>query len=751
MSNHPPDRTPAKYTVKGIDCAQCAARIESELNKVAGLEQVKLNFVTQTLLLDPAQEAKARAVIRGVEPGAELEAVCPAETWAPGGSPRARRPADPAARWRLVRIVASGVLLLLGILFNRRLAALSGSLGDFGAAAEYLVFAPAYLLAGWPVLKGAFRSAVHGRLFNEMFLMTVATAGAFAIHAIHEAVAVMLFYSVGEHFQELAVARSRRSIGALMDLRPDYARLVENGGSRRVAPETVAVGQIVEVLPGEKVPLDGVVVEGRSSADTSALTGESVPRALEPGDEALAGFINESGRLRLRVAREFGRSSVARILELVENAAARKAPTEKFISRFAAVYSPIMVAAAVLLAFLPPLLIPGAVLHDWVYRALVLLVISCPCALVLSIPLGYFGGIGGASRNHILLKGSNLIDALNEVQAVVFDKTGTLTRGRFRVTQVLPADGLRPEELLRWAALAESHSSHPAARAVLEADRHNDGAVPGLPAGLSTVEDVQELRGLGVVARAAGHRIVAGSARLLRQEGVPTEALEAIAVKAADGAGGTAVHVALDGAPAGTVLIADQLKDSAAAAVRELRRLGVPRLLMLTGDGDRVAREVADRLGLDGYASELLPEDKVAEIEQVKRTLPPRGRLLFVGDGINDAPVLAHADVGVAMGALGSDAAIEAADVVLMDDDLMRIPKAMRIARFTRHVVIQNIVLALGVKLAFIGLGAAGVAGMWEAVVADMGVSLLAVFNAIRTLGYARSITTRPPAAPARG
>ena len=718
---------PVKYTLKGIDCAQCAARIESALNRVPGLEEARLSFATQSLLLDPEHEAAARAVIQAAEPEVEL---VPSGA---GSSAPARGPSpDPAARLRLARIGASAALLLLGILLRGRLAALS-------PAAEYLVFVPAYLLAGWPVLRGAARAAVHGRLFNEMFLMTVATLGAFAISALSEAVAVMLFYSVGEHFQELAVARSRRSIGALMGLRPDYARLAADGAGRKVAPETVSVGQLVEVLPGEKVPLDGVIEEGRSSADTSALTGESVPRALEPGDEVLAGFINESGRIRVRVTREFGRSSVSRILELVEHAAARKAPTEKFITRFAAVYSPIMVAAALLVAFLPPLLFPDAVLRDWVYRALVLLVISCPCALVLSIPLGYFGGIGAASRSSILLKGSNLIDALNEVRAVVFDKTGTLTRGRFQVRRVLPVDGLHPAELLRWAALAESHSSHPAARAVLEAWRDCGGG--GAAADPSAVEEVRELRGLGVIARAGGRRILAGSARLLRQQGVATGTLEARAAGGdGDGAAGagTAVYLALDGSPAGVVLIADRLKEEAAAAVQELRRLGVPRLLMLTGDSDPVAREVADRLGLDGYASELLPEDKVAEIEQVKRALPRGGRLLFVGDGINDAPVLAHADVGVAMGALGSDAAIEAADVVLMDDDLRRIPKAMRIARFTRGVVIQNIVLALGVKLAFIGLGAAGVANMWEAVVADMGVSLLAVLNAIRTVRYAR-------------
>jgi Cd2+/Zn2+-exporting ATPase len=711
--------TPKKYRLEGIDCARCAARIEAELNKVRGLEEAKVSFAAQTVLLDPAREGEARAVIRAMEPGVRLVA--------PEGE-AARGPADTAGRGRLARIAAAAALLAAGLLAGGRLPATPGSIG------EYLVFLPAYLLAGWPVLKGALRSALRGQVFNEMFLMTVATVGAFAIRAIPEAVAVMLFYSVGEYFQDLAVARSRRSIGALVGLRPDFARRVENGGIRQVPPEEVAVGQLVEVLPGEKVPLDGRVVEGRSSADTAALTGESRPRAVGPGDEVLAGFINESGRIRLRVAREFGQSSVSRILELVENAAARKAPTEKFITRFAAVYSPIMVAAALLLAFLPPLLLPGAELRDWVYRALVLLVISCPCALVLSIPLGYFGGIGGASRNSILLKGSNLIDALNGVKMVVFDKTGTLTRGRFQVTEVLPRNGLRAEELLRWAALAESHSSHPAARAVVEAWREAAGAEPDA----SAVGEVRELRGLGVVARADGRTVAAGSRRLLESLGVALETPPAPAV----GIPGSAVLVAVDGRLAGAIAIADRLKEGAVEAVRELKALGVEQVHMLTGDGEPVAREVARRLGLDGWSAELLPEGKVARVEELKRSLPRRGRLLFAGDGINDAPVLAHADVGVAMGALGSDAAIEAADVVIMDDDLARIPRAIRIARFTRRIILQNIGLALGVKAIFVALGAAGVADMWEAVVGDMGVSLVAVLNAIRTLGYARRISS---------
>ncbi len=613
---------------------------------------------------------------------------------------------------RELAILAAGIaLLVIGVLTEGRLHS-----SGYGWL-EYVVFGSAYLLAGWNVLSSALRSIVRGKVFNEHFLMVVATAGAFAIHAIPEAVSVMIFYKIGEILEDLAVDESRRSISRLLQLRPDFARLRRDGELVEVRPEEVVVGEEVSVRPGERVPLDGKVSAGTGFVDTSALTGESVPRRVEPGAEVLAGYISTDGSLTVRVARTAGESSAAKIIRLVEEASHAKAGTERFITRFARIYTPAVVAVAALVAFLPPLFIPGAVLSDWVYRSLIMLVISCPCALVVSVPLGYFGGIGGASRRGILVKGAKYLDALAAVKTVVFDKTGTLTKGVFRVTTISPSNGRSADELLRYAALAESHSNHPISASIREAY--------GGPLDRGAARKFTETGGLGVSAEVEGHAVLAGNDRLMHREGIAHGKCDL---------GGTAVHVAVDGDYAGYLVIGDELKHDAGKAIGELRRLGVDRAVLLTGDSREAAGRTADELGIEEYYAELLPADKVSHLERIMADRRGGEKTAFVGDGINDAPVLARSDVGIAMGGSGSDAAVETADVVLMTDDPGRVAEAIRRARKTRGIVIQNIVFALAVKAVFLVLGAAGEATMWEAVIGDMGVTLAAILNAGRAM-----------------
>ncbi len=694
------------YTIEGLDCTQCASDIEGALQKNEGIEGATVNFAAQTVRLPEGTLQRAQEIVRRVEPEARIVDFRE-ETHAEGDA--AERSGNGL---RLLRLVAAVLLGGFGMLFRTPLQATAFNW------AEYAVFLSAYLLVGWSVLAGAVRTILRGRVFEEMFLMSVATVAAIAVHQLPEAVAVMLFYTIGEHFQERAVDSSRRSISSLMDLRPEFARLVTAEGPQELEPGAVEVGATIEVLPGERIPLDGEITAGESAVDTSALTGESVPRSVAPGDAVLSGFVNGAGKVRLRVTKSFAESSVSRILELVENAASRKAPTERFISRFAGVYTPVMVSLAAAIAVLPPLLLPGALFGEWVYRAAVLLVISCPCALVISIPLGYFGGIGGASRNSILIKGANFVDVLKDVSTVVLDKTGTLTQGVFRVTRTVPRNGYTEKEVLRWAACAESHSTHPIARSIREAY----GAVNP-----EEVSAVQEEKGYGITAMVGGRRVTAGSDKLLHREQIEHTDCEAE---------GTVVYVAVDGVYLGYLLIADEVKPEAREAIAALKEYGVEQIVMLTGDNHNIAQQVARELGIDRYYAELLPQDKVTRVEEMERELPRGKRLAFAGDGINDAPVLMRSDVGFAMGALGSDAALEAADVVLMDDRVDRIPAALGIAHFTRKVVMQNILLALLVKAVFLALGAFGFATMWEAVIADVGVALLAVLNATRTLRF---------------
>ena len=614
-------------------------------------------------------------------------------------------------RTELIFIISSVIIFTLGMVFR-------GTLHDTPfAIGEYAVFLAAYLLSGWSVLWATCRNLAHGEVFDENFLMTVATVGAILIFELPEAVAVMLFFKVGELFQELSVNRSRRSVRALLDVRPDYANLKTNQGLEKVSPEAVNVGDTIIVKPGERIPLDGEILEGRALVDTSALTGESVPRSVGVGEQILAGMINKTGSLMLRVTKRFTESSVARIMELVENAAARKAPPEKFITTLARYYTPVVVAGAVLVAVVPPLLIPGATFSEWVYRALILLVISCPCALVISIPLGYFGGIGGASRKGILVKGTNYLDVLTKLKTVVFDKTGTLTKGVFKVSQVVAENGFSQEEVLRLAAEAESHSNHPIAQSICEAyGREIDPSV---------VKDYQEIPGQGIKAQVNGRTVIMGNNHLLHNEDIHHEVccIE-----------GTVVNLVVDGQYAGYIVIADEVKEDAAEAVRSLKRLGVKKVVMLTGDSQEMAASIASKVGVDSFLAELLPEDKVKAIEDMESFDGSKGNIAFVGDGINDAPVIARADVGVAMGGLGSDAAIDTADVVLMTDAPSKLVQAIEIARKTRRIVWQNIFMALGIKGVFVVLGVIGVATIWEAVFADVGVALLAILNATRAM-----------------
>ena len=603
----------------------------------------------------------------------------------------------------LVRIILSAVLLVAAALI------------PVGGIVKLVLFLIPYAVIGWDVLWKAIRNIAHGQVFDENFLMAIATVGAFALGEYPEGVAVMLFYQVGELFQSYAVGRSRQSIAALMDIRPDYANIEQDGKLVQVDPEDVAVGDTIVIKAGEKIPLDGVVLEGSSAVDTAALTGESLPRDVNPGDDVVSGCINQSGLLKVRVTKVFGESTVAKILDLVENSSSKKARAENFITRFARYYTPVVVIGAVLLAVLPPLLFGGD-WSDWLQRALIFLVISCPCALVISVPLSFFGGIGGASKQGILVKGSNYLEALAKTETVVFDKTGTLTKGTFRVTAVHP-DRISEGELLELAALAESYSEHPISRSLREAYQK--------PVDASRVTDVEEISGHGVRAKVDGHDVYAGNGKWMDRIGASWRNCHRT---------GTVVHVAVDGEYAGHIVISDAVKPDAAAAIEALKREGVKKTVMLTGDVKAVGEAVAREIGIDEVHAELLPGDKVDQVERLLKNTSGKGKLAFVGDGINDAPVLSRADIGIAMGGLGSDAAIEAADIVLMDDKPSKLAVAVRISRKTLRIVRQNIVFALGIKLLFLALGAFGMANMWEAVFADVGVSVLAILNASRAL-----------------
>lgn len=695
-----------KYILKGLDCAGCAEKIEKEIRNIEGLSDVSINFVTKSLSMDQKYEEQVRDIIEKIEPDVKL--ISKQEN---KGNIDDKEQTDKGQKKMLYNILASAAFLVLGLILAPHLH------GSYEFL-EYTIFLISYFLAGKDVLKNAIRNIIRGDVFDENFLMMIATIGAFLIHQLPEAVGVMLFFSIGEYFEALAVNRSRKSISALVDIRPDHANLIVDGKIKKVLPEDVKIGDIILVKPGEKVPLDGVVIKGSSFVDTSALTGESVPKRVKANDEILSGMINTEGLLEIKVSKTFKDSSVSKILDLVENAASRKAQTEQFITRFAKYYTPAVVFAAIAIAIAPPLIL-GESFTIWIYRALTMLVISCPCALVISIPLGYFGGIGGASRQGILIKGANYLEMIADLETVVFDKTGTLTKGVFEVSEIYSENGFTKEQVLKYAALAELHSNHPIAKSIKKAY--------GKEIDSDVVQEYSEIAGHGVKVKVANKEILAGNEKLLRKNGIVFKDVPAK---------GTRVYVAIDNRYAGQIIISDKIREDAKKAIKEIKSLGVKRTVMLTGDEKNIAQEVANFLGIDEYYAELLPEDKVKKIEEIQRQRSNKGKVAFVGDGINDAPVITRADVGFAMGGLGSDAAIEAADVVIMEDMPSKIAEAIKIARHTRKIIIQNIIFALGIKGVFLTLGAIGIATMWQAVFADVGVAILAVLNSTRALHY---------------
>ncbi len=610
----------------------------------------------------------------------------------------------------VITIAATVVLFTVGLICEEILHHMNYWLVD------HAIFTVAYLLSGWSVLKIAGRNILRGRFFDENFLMTIATLGAFAIHKLPEAVAVMLFYKIGELFQDMAIGNSRRSIKSLLEVRPDVAFRQTESGVEQISPESVSVGEVIIVKAGEKIPLDGEVIAGNAQLNTAALTGESVPRAVGIGDTVLSGMINETGYLTVRVTKVYGESSIAKILDLVENASSQKAETEKFITQFARIYTPIVVFISLAVATIPPLVIQGATQAEWFYRALVILVISCPCGLVISIPLGYFGGVGGAAKRGILVKGSTFLDTLAAVKVVAFDKTGTLTQGNFKVAKIAPSNGFAESELLEIAAKVEARSNHPVAKSILEAY--------GKDPDLSDMGEFEEIAGHGVRSQINNQTVFAGNERLLQREKI------AYTIPSNQG---TIVHLAIDHVYAGYIQIADELKDDADQAIRSLKQQGIY-TVMLTGDRDSVAKIIAERLDVNSYYADLLPEGKVDVLNKLLKNVKKGEKVAFVGDGINDAPVLARSDVGIAMGGLGSDAAIETADVVLMTDAPSKVSEAIAIGQKTHRIVLQNIYLAMGIKGVFIILGSFGVANMWEAIFADVGMALLAIANASRVL-----------------
>ncbi|MGW8114918.1 heavy metal translocating P-type ATPase [Caproicibacterium sp. NSD3] len=604
---------------------------------------------------------------------------------------------------QLIRIIVSGILFACSFFL------------PLDEGGKFIFCLIPYLVIGWDILWEAIKNLIHGKVFDENFLMALATVGALGIGKYDEAVEVMLFFQIGEFFEDFAVDQSRRSISSLMDIRPDSANLEKDGAVSSVSPEEVAVGDVILIKAGERVPLDGIVLEGDSSLDTKALTGESIPRTVKVGDAIISGCINQSGLLRVQVTKVFSESTVTKILDLVENSSSKKAPAENFITKFSHYYTPAVVFSALALFLLPPLVAGGQWLV-WLERALTFLVVSCPCALVISIPLSFFGGIGGASKCGILVKGGNYLEALSKAETVVFDKTGTLTAGTFQVTAVHP-DKISEKQLLEMAALAESYSNHPISLSLKNAYTNTLDS--------SRVTDVEEIPGHGVCAKVDGRVVYAGNSKLMEKENIPWHACHLT---------GTVVHVAVDGIYAGHIIISDQIKPDSVKAISELKKSGIRRTVMLTGDSEAVGAAVAKELGLDEYHTELLPADKVEQVERLLKEKSPKGQLVFVGDGMNDAPVLARADIGIAMGALGSDAAIEAADIVLMDDQPSKIATAISISRKTLQIVRQNIIFAIGVKIAVLILSALGLANMQAAVFADVGVSILAILNASRAL-----------------
>ena len=687
-----------QLTLEGLNCANCARKIEEKVSKMEGVKESNLNFTTTTLNVKLERKVKEehaineiKKIVEALEPHVKVEKKVSGKT----NVQKAKFEVKPT-------LIIGAILYLIAVI------------GNFKGALAVILFVASYLLIGVKVVLTAIKNIARGQLFDENFLMTVATIGAFSIKEYPEAVAVMLFYEIGETIQGYAVNRSRSSISSLMDIRADYANIIIDGKEKRVSPETVQVEDIILVKPGEKIPLDGIVVEGESFVDTSALTGESVPRKVVVNDEILSGGINTNGVLKVKVTKKFGESTVSKILEMVENAASKKANTEKFITKFAKVYTPIVVGLAILIAIVPSIFIKDALFSTWLSRALVFLVVSCPCALVVSVPLGFFAGIGGASKKGVLVKGSNYLELLKDLETVVFDKTGTLTEGVFTVTEINTND-IQKEKLIEVAAMAESFSNHPIAISIIkEYGKEIDKEV---------IEEYEEIAGHGIKAVINNEEILIGNAKLMNQFNISYNEVDSI---------GTVVYCAINGEFKGSIVISDKIKENADEALINLKAAGVKKTVMLTGDNKKTAEKVGEKVNIDEVHSELLPLGKVKEVEKLLKASNKNGRLAFVGDGVNDAPVLARADIGIAMGGIGSDAAIEAADVVLMKDDINALVDAINVSKKTNKILWQNIIFALGVKVIVMVLGTFGIANMWTAVFADVGVTIIAIINSTR-------------------
>ena len=727
-----------KLVLSGLNCANCANKIETKVNKISGIKNVSLNFSTTVLTVefDKKEEKnniinEIKSIVKKLEPHVkviekldnkdisvskvECTSSCCVDSDEHGnhdGDHNSHTHELKKDNNGFLQYIRDNLLLIIGaIVYIIALAYKSNE-----NLLSLILFGVSYLIIGGEVILSAIKNIIRGEVFDENFLMSIATIGAFFIGEYPEAVAVMLFYQIGEVFQGYAVNRSRKSISSLMNIRADYANVLRDGKEIKVSPEEVLIGEFIVVKPGERVPLDGTILEGTSFIDTSALTGESVPREVTIGNEILSGSINNNGDLKVKVDKEFGESTVARILELVENASNKKAPTEKFITKFAKIYTPIVVTIAALVAIIPPMIIKDATFSDWIYKALSILVVSCPCALVVSIPLGFFSGIGAASKKGILVKGGNYLEALKDSEIVVFDKTGTLTKGIFEVTEI-NAKNISKEELLEITAMGESHSNHPIAISIAKAY--------GKEVNKDEIKDYKEISGHGIEVTIRKNDVLLGNSKLMKINNIGYDDIDSI---------GTIVHVAINGEYKGNIVISDEIKGNVKEALVELKEVGIKKTIMLTGDNRSVADKVAKDIGIDEVYSELLPGDKVSKVEEILNKRRSKGKVLFVGDGINDAPVLARADIGVAMGGIGSDAAIEAADVVLMKDKIEEISEAIRVSRRTNKILWQNIIFSLGVKIIVMLLVVLGLTNMWAAVFADVGVTLIAVLNSMRII-----------------
>ncbi|WP_195986853.1 heavy metal translocating P-type ATPase [Clostridium sp. D53t1_180928_C8] len=733
-----------KLVLDGLNCANCANKIESKVNKINGVKEATVNFSTSVLTVEAHEENlreeiinEIKSIVKKLEPHVNVQEkvegkkikinqeLCKSRCCSDNHSSHNENTHSHEHDYGhdhshevkdnnegIVGYIKDNLMLIVGTIIYIIALLYKGNENLLSV----LLFISSYLVIGGEVLWTAIKNISRGEIFDENFLMSIATLGAFFIGEYPEAVAVMLFYQVGEMFQGYAVSKSRKSISSLMNIRADYANVLRNGEEIKVDPQNVAIDEVIIIKPGERIPLDGVVLDGRSFIDTSALTGESVPREITVGDDILSGAINNNGVLKVKVNKEFGESTVSRILELVENASNKKAPTEKFITKFSKVYTPIVVIIAVLVAIIPPLLISGETFSVWIYRALSLLVVSCPCALVVSIPLGFFSGIGAASKKGILVKGGNYLEALKDSEIVVFDKTGTLTKGVFNVTEINPKN-ISKEELLEVTAMGESHSNHPIAISIAKAY--------GKEINKEEIKDYKEISGHGIEVTIKGDDILLGNVKLMKVNNIEFDEIDSI---------GTIVHVAINGEYKGNIVISDEIKENVEVALRDLKNAGIKKTVMLTGDNKAVAEKVAKAIGIDEVYSELLPGDKVSKVEDILDKSDTKGKVLFVGDGINDAPVLARADIGVAMGGIGSDAAIEAADVVLMKDKVEAIAEAIRVSRRTNKILWQNIIFSLVVKVIVMILVVLGLTNMWAAVFADVGVTLIAVLNSMRII-----------------